>query len=179
MSGMVTFEVPAGTYRIVVSKPGYQDITRDVNVSSDQVVEIYLGAAISVPPSPQPPVPLPMFSLEVRVVDNRGRPISGASVRVVKADERREVERAVTGADGRASFMLSQGLYIVEASKFGYRGPVERFVNLNNNISEQIVLSGYRLTIMVRDARTGQPVSAASVRVYDSTGREVDSGITT
>lgn len=185
--GKATFRLSYGRYDLTVGREGYQLHKHAYNIDAPTGISVWLDP-ITQPPSPSPPPPppepspppppppTPRYNLEISVVDYKSRPIAGATVNVFKGAE--NVGSKVTGGDGRVVFQLEQGAYVVEASKSGYKsGRIN--INLSSDAIRTITLSGYQLTIVVLDSSTRQPISGATVKVLDTSGREIDRGVTT
>lgn len=161
--GKVTLEVPAGTYKITASKDNLYGEVSGVTISSDNY-----QTTITIRPYP---------TLQVRVQDYKERAIAGASVKVIRASDNKEVASGTTGSDGTIKFQLEPGSYNVEASKSGYKRADPVNVNLTSDTSRSITLRGYSVIITVKDQQ-GNLVSGATVRILDQNNNEVDKGTT-
>src|SRR5581483_8923345 len=117
--------LPAGTYTLTPSKPGYTFLptTRALRVPPGVAAQDFVGI----------PTSAGTFTISGRVTDAAGQPVAG----VVMADGAGHT--AITDASGNYTIpRLAAGSYILTASKPGYRfSPATRVVGVPANATGQ------------------------------------------
>ncbi|MAF34291.1 hypothetical protein CMO91_00425 [Candidatus Woesearchaeota archaeon] len=149
VNGQITISLPANTYTLVVTKPGFLTRQQTVALTSDLVVTVDLQR---VPPN--------QFNLGVIVIDEPTQtPLNGADV-VVAGQTKQTV-------GGRADFSLANGTYDILVSKAGFQTG-RATVNLQGNLDVTFQLRPvapvqHTLTFLITDGQTSNPISGATV----------------
>ena len=116
-------QAPVGTQILTASKDGFNASQRQLEITGDQgEVDFVLFTSNEAPPD------LP-FNIAGTVKDGSGNPLPGATVVALAANDRTEVGRFETGADGKFYLFVPAGSYILRAEKAGHQA-VEQQTNL-------------------------------------------------
>jgi hypothetical protein len=108
--------VPSGTYKLTVSRPGYEGWSGSVDVVLGVPIEINLHP--TAPPPPPPPTPIKVYFEVYDATTNA--PLEGAEITVG------EMPPIKTDSSGKAEIQLpSSGKYAVKVVKPGYRAWME------------------------------------------------------
>lgn len=111
-NGQVVLEVHEGTYTVETNF-GSSEASTEVDVSGDS--EVTLDATTETDPTET-------HTLTVTITDPNGDPVEGLPVVLVTYEEKKEVARTTTDADGKAKFDVKAGSYeiveIVEDSEY-------------------------------------------------------------
>ncbi|MDJ0837040.1 MAG: carboxypeptidase-like regulatory domain-containing protein [Acidobacteriota bacterium] len=166
--GSFEVQLPKGSFkkRLQVTKPGYAVWAQIIlRVDWDKPLHIRLS---------------PGFSLEGRVVDSLGAPLSGVKIQAenpVKTDKfsplRRGSRRDVMVTDSAGSFQLRDLPRDVDLSfsRAGYLTKKLPGLVLTDMETLEVVLSeGLAIAGRVIDARTGRPVPSFTVKVFSQSG---------
>jgi len=161
-----TFEllelVTPGTYLITVSAEGYTTETQGVRLEAGQSVE---GFTIE--------LTVATGTVTGLVTDPSGQPLGGATITVAGGETSAETDTLTSGAIGsyRVPGLPLPGTYTVTASLDGYARQTTR-IALDADVTEAVadlVLTPTtgRLTGVVVDAGSGDPIAGAEVTVSD------------
>jgi len=172
--GIFSRDLPAGTYRISVSKSGFRspaDIT--VSVSDDQLLTL-----------PDPLVVIDdEVSLSGRVTNQDGIPVAQARVRASIGTTTYET---VTDGNGAWDLNLSEGEWTITASKEGFLAPLPLVLSLfagdaHSNINFVLVQQASRIEGLVQGRRIlpdGRqeivPIEGATVVAYPLAGEGIE-----
>jgi hypothetical protein len=147
--------IPSGPAQLKVTKTGYATSLQPIDASADVAVADVVLTGSRVAP--------------VKVVDTRGRPIAGASVRSKNGPA------AVTGADGVAKLagvsVDEETLLTVEAKRFH-----SAQVALPVAVRQEFVVtlaSGVRVAASLVNVQTGQPAGPGTVLVMNNGARMI------
>ncbi len=106
------------SYNITVSKPGFRNYST--------VIDPYGPAVVRAPLKPvvvnqtQERKLLKLYDVRVKVVDDRGQPISLARVEIYYSENNTLVASLFTDEQGQATVRLKEGTYLLRASADGY-----------------------------------------------------------
>ena len=157
-------DIPTGSYKLRVVKAGY--------LAHEQAIALDPGehfVEVALQPMPE------NVTLQVTVLDaNTSEPIQGALVTLRNGTVYRE---GVTDAEGRIVFHVIPEHYTLYVSKDGYH-PYSEKIALYTDMNKTVYLAPVgpgpgpgpgTITIIVRDAKTLNPIPGANVTIWSST----------
>ncbi len=118
-SGIATFYVKKGNYTITVSGTNFEKVTKNVNISYAQSVNMNVALE---------------ETIKIAVTESSGAYISGA---VVTLDNK----TVTTGADGMASFTVKRGVHTLTVTANGYSTYSNRNFEVTSSITQRVKMS--------------------------------------
>ena len=128
--------LPAGSYSVTVSKPGFKAVTYTVEVAALDVNKDFLLNSSDTPPTK-------LATLNVHVVEQLkagAKAIDLPGAQIVITQKGKMVVSGKSGTDGRYQPALAAGTYQLEVSRVGYQTIRESVTIADQNVPREILL---------------------------------------